>query len=322
MVALTMLIVAAPATEAGTNVLLLPDKEGIGTDALIDALEVADHTVEVGPMEYLWDGTNPSPHGFDVVIHLNGAVWQKALPVGGQLALASFVRAGGGYIGGQWTGFEMYAYDLNAMADLVLQTWPAPRPDNCAECEVTWTAVPGQEDHPVLADVPNSFTFFADGHDAAPLIIFATDPSMVLMATPNGGPAVTVRELEHGKVVFFAFAPNSSNDLTLQDPIVQQLYVNSVAWEAAVPTVERLKLAIDELAAAGAINGGQANALTTKLDRALDRIDRGQTKGAINDMWAFVNQVEAWIRAGVLTQEEGQPLLDMADAIIADLSAS
>jgi len=32
---------------------------------------------------------------------------------------------------------------------------------------VSWSTVAGQENHPVLAGVPNSFTFFAEGHDSS-----------------------------------------------------------------------------------------------------------------------------------------------------------
>jgi hypothetical protein len=69
----------------------------------------------------------------------------------------------------------------------------------------------------------------------------------------------------------------------------------------------------------GAINAGRANALLSKLDAASRQIERGNLRAAENQMWAFVNLVEAWIRAGVLTEEQGAPLLEIADEIIAGL---
>ena len=319
MVVLATLLFVAPISEAEVRVLLLPDLEGESTAALIDALWAAGYTVEVGPIEYLWDGANPPLDGIDVVIHLNGATWRYPLPVDSQIALTEFVRAGGGYIGGQWNGFEPSFYDVGHMADLVLQLWP--QPDNCEGCEMTWTVLPGQEDHPVLAGIPDSFTFFADGHDAGSLVIFDEYPSQVIMTTPEGGPAVIVRELKTGRVVSFALAPNYLTQLTLHDEVIQRLYVNSVAWTAALPAEQLMLLAIDDLVSTGAIDGRQANALTSKIEGVLEKIDRGQINAAINQMWAFVNQVEAWIRSGKLTLEEAQPLLDLADSVIAKLSA-
>jgi hypothetical protein len=314
------LIASAPTAYAGVNVLLLPDGPGAGVDSLVAALETAGHTVRMGPTEYTWDGTNPPTSGFDVVVHLNGKTWAVALPVAGQQALVDFVRFGGGYVGGQWNGFEAATGLLVDMDDLVLQLWPYP--DNCVGCSVTWTIVPGMEDHPVLEGILGYFTFFAGAHDAGPLAEFEEYPSTVLMTSPGGGPAVTVREFESGRVVAFSSAANYFSDLTLDEFFIQLLYVNAVSWAASAPTPSTID-ALAELVAAlqesGALNKGQANALMSKLDAASKQIERGNLKVAENQMWVFVNQVEAWLRVGVLTLGEAQPLLDCARAIIDNL---
>jgi len=323
------LIFAVPSPAAGVDVLLLPDSDslpldsdsyGPGTDALVAALKAAGHSVVVGPIEYEWNGSNPPTSGFDVVVHLNGKTWTKALPVAGQQALVEFVRSGGGYVGGQWNGFEAAMEYLTDMDDLVLQLWWSL--DSCAECTVTWTVVPGQENHPMLEGIPGFFAFFAGGYDSVPQVVFDEFPSVVLMTSPGGGPAVTVRQLEGGRVVAFSSAANYLSELTLQDDFIQLLYTNAVSWAAAelsAPTFGGLAQKVAELEESGAINKGQANSLMSKLDAAARQFDRGNFGAAEKQMWLFVNKVESWIRREVLTPEKAEPLMIDAFAIIAYL---
>jgi hypothetical protein len=229
--------VANSTSSTGPSVLILADADGATTVALADTLTAAGFQVTVRPApEYSWNGANPTLAGFDVVVHLNGATYDGAPDQAAQQALSSFVQNGGGYVGAQWNGVEF----TPDMADLVLQGagGSAEGPEhNCAGCQVTYQTVSGQEGHPVLAGLPSSFTFTADGHDAGPQV---DGSSTVLMQTSTGGPAVLVRQLGTGKVVNFSFAPNYPFDesgmphdlVTLLDGNVKALYVNSVSWMA------------------------------------------------------------------------------------------
>lgn len=225
---------AAPVT--GPKVLILDDAEGPSTAALACSVAAAGFQVTSRPApEYTWDGTNPALTDFAAVIHLNGATWNVALPVSAQTALTSFVQNGGGFIAGQWNGYES-TVGQKAMPNLVLQTYGiSTREAECAGnlCRPTYTTVAGQEGHQVLRGIPSPFTFTADGHNAGPIASFATDPAIVLMQIATGAPAVVVRQFGRGKVVNFSFSPNyilGGNGVTLQDPNVQQLYVNALYW--------------------------------------------------------------------------------------------
>src|SRR5690606_17606431 len=56
--------------ENGINVLLLWDTDNANTQSLKTAIESAGFTVTLPAVpDYQWDGTNPSPDGFDAVIH-------------------------------------------------------------------------------------------------------------------------------------------------------------------------------------------------------------------------------------------------------------
>ena len=212
------------------NILLLADVSAPSTDALVKALTTAGNTVTVHTPEYTWDTTNPPLAGFNCVVHLDGATYFIPLPPQSQTALENFVNNGGGFIASQWDGYERSQNIQTDLPDLVLQLWATASSQNCGGCNVTYNVVPGQENHPVLAGVPSSFTFFADAHDASAAVPFTTNPSTVLMTVPAGGPAVLVRQFGNGRVVNFSWAPNYNTTLTLLDPNVQRLYTNAASW--------------------------------------------------------------------------------------------
>jgi hypothetical protein len=225
-------IASVGSTLAGTGpkVLLLSDADGAATTALGNSLASAGFQVTVRPApEFSWDGTNPALTGYALVVHLNGFTWNNALRPGGQTALTSFVQNGGGLIAAQWNGYEATFGTQKGMPELVLQgTGP-----NCAQCIITYGVVQGQGTHPVLAGIPPTITFRADGHDAGAQLPFASNPSTVLMRVPGGQPAVLVREFGAGKIVSFSFTPNyglGSLGVTLLDANIQRLYLNAANW--------------------------------------------------------------------------------------------
>jgi hypothetical protein len=225
-------------TPSGPSVLLIGDGEQAPTDSLAAGLRRAGFQVTVRPSpENTWTGSNPSLTGFAAVVHLNGFSWNRALSAAAQTALSTFVQNGGGYVGIQWDGYEMQNGQQRAMPNLVLQSYGGGNgaEQDCFACKVTYNAVAGQEGHPILAGLPRSFTFQADGHDAGPQMVFTTTPSTVLMRVPGGGPGVLVRQFGAGKVVNFSFAPNyisSATNVTLYDRNIQKLFSNSVQWAA------------------------------------------------------------------------------------------
>lgn len=226
----------ASLAETGPNVLLLGDGQEGPTSALASRLTAAGFQVTVRPSpENTWDGSNPALTGFAAVVHLNGFTWNRPLPVAAQTALNNFVQNGGGFVGAQWNGYEFKVSQQRQMLNLVLLGYGGgngPEQD-CFACEVTYSAVAGQEGHPVLAGLPRSFTFLADGHDAGPQVAFDSEPSTVLMRVAPGGPGVVVRQYAQGKVVNFSFAPNyisGPTNVTLLNPNVQRLFVNALHW--------------------------------------------------------------------------------------------
>ena len=69
------------------------------------------------------------------------------------------------------------------------------------------------------------------------------------------------------------------------------------------------------VAAGNGFNQGERVSLVTKLIGAGNALDRGHEKTAVNELDAFVNEVEALQRSGRLPAEDGQALIDAATAI-------
>ncbi|HEX2680791.1 MAG TPA: hypothetical protein VHQ03_05810, partial [Candidatus Dormibacteraeota bacterium] len=67
---------------------------------------------------------------------------------------------------------------------------------------------------------------------------------------------------------------------------------------------------VDNLNVAGVLNDGQANALIVKLEHAIKSLTlKPNQPTGCNQLQAFVNQVNAFVKAGILTQAQADMLL-------------
>jgi len=86
--------------------------------------------------------------------------------------------------------------------------------------------------------------------------------------------------------------------------------------------IAALSDAVQALVTSGALLPAQGNSLQTKLSAAKDLLTRGNTQGAISKLGDFVKQVTSLIKTGKLTSAQGQPLIDAAQALMAELQGS
>jgi hypothetical protein len=233
-------ISGAISTAEATGVLLLADKNvgDAGVDSLIAALVSEGHEVDVIFPEYSLTPEALQDSGHTCVIHLDGNSFGTSLSEAADVALVDMVQAGGGYITGQWMGYEhKNGLASGAMDDLVLLGWGSTTVGgNCGGCNRNLTAVPAQSGHQLLAGVPASFSFYADGFDATPLSTPHGDQITIMTYGTAGGVGVTTRPLGDGHSVNFAWAAGFGTSLTLQDLNVQQLYKNAVNYACELPS--------------------------------------------------------------------------------------
>lgn len=77
---------------------------------------------------------------------------------------------------------------------------------------------------------------------------------------------------------------------------------------------------VDALAGSGALSAGEAGSLTAKLRAADQQLERGNAVAATNQIRAFINQVNALVRSGRLSESEGASLIDYANRLIASIN--
>jgi predicted extracellular nuclease len=98
------------------------------------------------------------------------------------------------------------------------------------------------------------------------------------------------------------------------DPVIVGLEMTTEA--EIIELIDDIQEFLDD----GVLNGGQANAFTSKLENALDKLAKGNTNAAANELGAFINQVEDFVAEGILTPEQGDHLIKAATLLVGVLS--
>lgn len=89
----------------------------------------------------------------------------------------------------------------------------------------------------------------------------------------------------------------------------------SIGPSAPEEIIEEIADDVGDLVSTEALNEGEGQALTSKLDTALKKLDEGNSKAACNVLKAFTNQINAMIKSGRLSEKEGQALIEDANSI-------
>jgi FIMAH domain len=178
-----------------------------------------------------------------------------------------------------------------------------------------------------LSILVGSHNLIEDGSGGLPDTI--TGNPMLGPLADNGGPTLT-----------FALLPGSPALNAGDDALAVDVNGNRLAFDQRGPGFKRfagtvdigafelspkdraedLIAQIDDLVAGGSLNSGQANALEAKLEAALQKIDDGRISVAINELNAFIKQVQSYVKAGTLSAAEGAALIEAADELLASIT--
>jgi len=132
--------------------------------------------------------------------------------------------------------------------------------------------------------------------------INADEPDLIDYDTSFKGP--------NQDAIYNADAYRSSD----HDPVIVGLELTTAA------EINELIDDVQKLVDDGVLNGGQGNALTSKLENVLAKLDKGNTNAAANQLGAFINQVEDFVYEGVLTAEQGELLIKAASLLVGVLN--
>jgi hypothetical protein len=94
-----------------------------------------------------------------------------------------------------------------------------------------------------------------------------------------------------------------------------------VEYEPAQVRIGQLREDVQALVSDGTLTPAQGDSLIAKLDSATQALDEGNTLAARINLVAFGNEVFTLIRMGVLTSEQGLPLILKAKDIMWQIKA-
>ncbi len=141
------------------------------------------------------------------------------------------------------------------------------------------------------------FAVLIDNGDRTARLVMATSCSdtgsyqITITVTDNGIPNLS--DSETFDLVITDDGDPTSPELLIEDAIAQVI----------------------EMVNDGTFNEGQATALIAKLDAAIKKLEDGKDNSAYNMLQSFINHIEAFMKSGVLTYEEGHPLIDSARVV-------
>ena len=166
-----------------------------------------------------------------------------------------------------------------------------------------------QDDPDLVIDVSNVF----DDVDAGDMLTFTVmgNTNATLVSASIVGTTLTLNYLPD---------QNGTADITVRSTDLGGLFVEDMLTVTVLSPqdqIDNLNDAVQDLLDAGSLNGGQGNALTSKLQNAINKLNQGNINSGVNKLESFINQVNAFINSGVLTAAEGEPLIDAANAAIA-----
>ncbi len=94
-----------------------------------------------------------------------------------------------------------------------------------------------------------------------------------------------------------------------------------VEYEQAQVRIGHLIEDVQQLVFSGSLNMVQGNSLIENLEAAIQALDAGNPTGAINKLGAFILEVFSDILGGVLTPQDGLPLINTAKDIMWQIRA-
>jgi YVTN family beta-propeller protein len=189
------------------------------------------------------------------------------------------------------------------------------------------TTIVGPYGTDLLVTPNGASVYVSDGDSTVSVIDTATNTQSAAITFPGspggievqpGGAFVWVGGYTNGTVPIIDTATNTiaTTIATGGQPLDVAF---AVKQQSPQDQIAALIADINALVTGGTLAQNKANALITKLNQVLSKLDVGQTGAACNQLNAFANQVDAYVNSHTLTQAEGQALTDAVNAIKSDL---
>ncbi|MBN1601842.1 MAG: choice-of-anchor D domain-containing protein [Chitinispirillaceae bacterium] len=244
---------------APKNVLIIGDG---GTEVRLDSLfKSAGYTTTIVSDDGVYNGTNPVPDAFGVIVLTDGTNYGSDMPLAGQNAIVNFVQNGGGLITTEWIGFEIENGRYTALQSIV----PFTRTSGSSGNE-TYTVI---SQHPITEGVDATFSITTGTS------VGIANAGEIIVNGSVSGAAVVAASFGKGKVVSFASAGKYSSYDAFINENLKKLIVNALNWTCGSST-EWISLSRDT----GTVQPGSSIQLQVTL-RSLE-LAAGSYAGTIN----------------------------------------
>ena len=217
---------------SGSSVLILDDAFGC---EVADFLESQGH--EVTSVYYPdWDGTNPSPSTYDLVLLLNGEVYDYELGDNSSSeaysTLNSYVESGGTFLLTEWTAYDMangVKLGLEPLVPFVTESYVG------YDYSGTYTKIGAS---PLVQGIPESFDAVVDADGG--VCIGLKDGAEPLMARqfdyaepppcPDENPGLVLHRIGEGTVIWINSDLGHEDNLPATEPLLQ-IVANAVGFD-------------------------------------------------------------------------------------------
>jgi len=149
-----------------------------------------------------------------------------------------------------------------------------------------------------------------DAGDSLTLTVSENSNTSLLTATINGSDLTLDYLLDQNGTTTITIRATDSGGLFVEDTF-------TVTVLSPQEQLRNLCTEAGELVDSGVLNAGQGNSLCVKLTRATEHLDQGDITTGVNQIQSFIHEVEAFLKANILTGLQAQPLIDAANAAIA-----
>ncbi|MGA9189848.1 MAG: hypothetical protein WB014_15090 [Methanosarcina sp.] len=107
-------------------------------------------------------------------------------------------------------------------------------------------------------------------------------------------------------------------------PVTYNIASKDVTINVLTPMqkIDQMVDSVQNMVTSGLLNQEEENALKAKHDTITQNLNAGNTLASINGLNAFINQINAYIKNGVLSQAEEQAFIDEANSVIDALKTS
>ena len=152
------------------------------------------------------------------------------------------------------------------------------------------------------------------------VLVNANDEAQTFTAAELAGKKLVLHQVQRGSVDGVV-KKSRFNQSTGTFTIPARTTAVFVEYEGAQARLGQLKDDVQTLVTEGRLTSEQGNSLIAKLDAAIQALDEGDSIAARIQLVGLVNEVSALIKGGVITSEEGFPLILTAQDIIWQIGA-